>query len=252
MARALWLLLFTLLYFVILELMLVAAVLYWPNFEENVEALRLMAPIPALKDIVTQIEQGGVFPYVAGQQFFKACNSLGSAAAVLFSVGAVAGEASRGTLEMWLARPFSRARILTERYALGALALCVPVFLSSATIPWLADRVDEAFELWPLMLCSFHQCCLLMAIYSLTFLLSALGSHPIRIALLVLFVTTFEFAIYMIMEWTHYSIYRLSDIEDFIAIESSRAIDWRVCGPLLAVAAAFYGASLWAFRRRVP
>ena len=72
MGRLFWLGVFAFLYCVILELMLVAAVLYWPNFSENVTALKLMAPIPALKDIVAQIEEGGAFPYVAGS---RACSS---------------------------------------------------------------------------------------------------------------------------------------------------------------------------------
>jgi ABC-type transport system involved in multi-copper enzyme maturation permease subunit len=65
-----------------------------------------------------------VFAYVTGQHFFKGCNTLGTAAAVLLAVGAVAGEAHRGTLEIWLARPLSRRRILSERWVQGAHWRC--------------------------------------------------------------------------------------------------------------------------------
>jgi ABC-type transport system involved in multi-copper enzyme maturation permease subunit len=253
MGRFSGLFLYMLGYFVILELMLVGAVLYWPNFEGNLESVRALSnPIPALRDIMNDIEETGVFGYIAGQHFFKGCNTLGTAAAVLFAVGAVAGEAHRGTLEILLARPYSRLRILLERYLAGALALTVPIFLSSATIPWLTDRVGEAVDLQSFLLGSAHQSIFLLSIYSTTFLLSTLGNNPTRIALLVLFTTTFLFAIYMIKVVTDYSFYRLCDIRDFIKIEDQRALDWTTLGPLLAASVVLFGLSYAVFRRRVP
>ena len=239
-------------YTLVLELMLVPAVFYWPDFEENVEALRLVAPIPALRDMIDEIERGGAFAYVVGQQFFKAGNTIGTIAAVLFAVGAVAGEAYRGTLEIWLARPRSRTRLLTERYLAGAAAMALPIFLTSATVPWLGERIDEYFELRPLLLCAAHQCCLLLLIYSVTFLFSCLGSNPIKITLAALFVTAFEFALYFVKVATHWSFYRLTDMRDFLEIELTGRLDWSLCGPLLASCAVLFGASLLAFRRRVP
>ncbi|MEW6072606.1 MAG: ABC transporter permease [Planctomycetota bacterium] len=240
-------------YFTLLELMLVAAILYWPNFRDNIDSLRaLSGPIPALQDMLTQLEETGVVGYITGQHFFKGCNTLGCAAAVLFAVGAVAGEVHRGTLEIWLARPISRGRLLTERWVAGALALGLPIFASTATIPLLADRVDEVVDLAPMFLCAVHEWIFLLAIYSLSFLLSAVGSHPTKIALLVLFLSTFEFAIYMVKVWTQSSLFRLADIQDFVDIESARRLDWAILAPLLACIAVLYAAALFAFRRRVP
>jgi len=253
MGRFSGLFLYMLGYFVILELMLVGAVLYWPNFEGNVESVRALSnPIPALRDLMDEIEATGVIGYISGQHFFKGCNTLGTAAAVLFAVGAVAGEVHRGTLEILLARPYSRLRILTERYVAGALALCVPIFLSSAAIPWLADQIDETVDLQGFLLGAAHQSIFLLSIYSATFLCSTFGSNPTRIALVVLFTTTFLFAIYMIKVVTHYSYYRLCDIRDFIRIEDERALDWSTLGPLLSGSIVLFGVSYAVFRRRVP
>jgi ABC-type transport system involved in multi-copper enzyme maturation permease subunit len=238
--------------FVILEFMLAVAVLFWPRFEEHVESLRAMAALPVLQDIVDQIDAGGALAYVLGQQYFKACNTLGTAAAVLFAASAVAGEAHRGTLELWLSRPFSRTRILTERYVAGVLAFALPVCASSATIPWLADRVDEVIEQVPLLWCSLHQCLLLLAIYSLTFLFSASSSNPLRVALIVLFATTFEFALYMVERVTHFSLFRLTDIDDLLWVYDHRALKPALWLPLLSLSGLAYGAALFVFRRRVP
>lgn len=244
--------LYALAYFVILELMIAAGVLYWPYFEDNTEGLRNLLPIPVLKTLVGELERAGVVGYVVGQQFFKGCNTLGTAAAALFAAGAVAGEVHRGTLEIWLARPFSRLRILSSRYAAGALATTIPVFLSSATIPWFADRVGEDMDVVPLLWCSAYQSLFLLAIYSVTFLFSTLGSNPTRIALAVLFFTTFEFALYMVGEVTHWSLYRLSDLDDYIKTYEQSALDPSLSGMLAAVSLVAFTASVVAFRRRVP
>jgi len=238
---------YTLAYAVIMETMIAVAILYWPDLEKHVDVLRLLIPFEALKDMLS-----GVVPYVTGQQFFKAGNTLGTAAAILFSVGAVAGEAHRGTLEILLARPYSRLRILTGRYVAGAVGVVTPIFATSATIPALGRRVGEDLDLAPLMLCSAHQGLFLLAIYSLSFLLSAMGSNPIRIALFLLFVSTFQFSVYFVEVVTTWSLFRLADMHDFQRIYDTGSLDWRTCGPLLVFSIAAYAASYLVFRQRVP
>lgn len=239
-------------YGVVLELLLVAAILFWPDFEDNVDSLRDMAPIEALRGMLDQIEVGGVAAYVNGQHFFKACNALGALAAVIFAMGAVAGEAQRGTLEIWLARPVSRRRLLLERWLGGAAATVGPVFATTLTVPWLLTRVDAEIAFGPLMLGAVHESLLLLAIYSATFLWSCLSSRPILIALGMLLFVVVEFGAYMIMVVTHASLFRLTDIEAFARIGATHALDGRVCAPLLLVSAILVAASLVAFERRTP
>lgn len=241
---------YALAYFVVLELMLVAAVLYWPKFD--IGKIRDLIPFDNMREMVDEIGDAGIVGYVVGQQFFKGCNTLGTAAAALFAAGAVAGEVHRGTLEIWIARPYSRLRILTLRYAAGALATIVPVFVSSATIPWLAAHVGEDLDLVPLLWCAAHQSLILLAIYGVTFLLSTMGSNPTRIALSVLFVTTLMFAIYFVDFVTHWSFFRLSDIQDYLDAYDDRRLDPSVALPILALIVTCFLASVLAFRRRVP
>jgi len=42
-----------------------------------------------------------VIGYISGQHFFKGCNTLGTAAAVLFAVGAVAGDVCGRIRSVW-------------------------------------------------------------------------------------------------------------------------------------------------------
>jgi ABC-type transport system involved in multi-copper enzyme maturation permease subunit len=236
----------------VLEVMLVPAVLYWPQFEANVGKLRSMTPLPVLKQLVGSLEAGGVFAYVAGQHFFKGCNVLGAVAAVLFAMGAVAGEAQRGTLEIWLARPISRRRLLTERYVQGALALTVPVLLTTLTIPHLLAHIDIHARLWPYMLAALHESVFLLAIYSLTFCWSCCARRPMVIALGMLFGIILQFALYLVERVTHYSLIRLVDIEVLMRLQGKLALDWTIAGPLLGCSLVFFVLSLVIFERRVP
>lgn len=239
-------------WFVVLEALLAGAVLFWPNFQENLGPLRALLPIEALRGAFDSMAQGGVAGYVYGQHFFKGCNTVGTLAAVVFAMGAVAGEAHRGTLELVLSRALSRRRILLERWIAGALAVVAPVFATTATIPWLLDRVHEEMPWSSLMLSAAHQSLFLAAVYSVTFLLSCFGSRPLSIGFGMLLFTIFEFSLYMIMKVTHASIFRLTDIDVYLGIGATHALDLRIVVPLLVVIAVTLGLSLLAFARRVP
>ena len=242
----------SLFYAVVLEALLAGAILFWPDFKKNTSALQAMMPVQFLKDIVGTVAKGGVGAYVCLQQYFKGCNMLGAVAAVLFAIVAVAVEAQRGTLEIWLARPLSRKRILTERFVAGALATCLPVFATSLSIPWLLGFVDERLAVRPLMLAALHQSIFLLAVYAITFLCSSVSHQPMRIVFVMLVLTVFEFSIYTVKEMTHWSLLRLSDLDVYQRIFNENALDLRIVAPLLAVSALCYAASLYAFERRVP
>jgi ABC-2 type transport system permease protein len=239
-------------HFVVLEVMLVTAIEFWPEFRTLIAPFELIRNFPVLENWVTLLKDGGLPAYIVFQHFFKGCNLLGIAAAVLFAVSAIAGEAHRGTLEVLLARPVSRTRLLLGRWIGGALTVVVPVFVSTWTIPPLLRRWDLALPLEPLLLGAVHQSCMLLAVYSTAFLLSTVGRHPIRIAIAVLFFCILEGALYFLMEATHVSFVRLVDPRRFVDLFATRRLDWTICGGLLAYTALGLAASLVAFRRRVP
>jgi len=241
-------------YCLLLEGMLVAAALFWPEFLENLGAIRSMAAnLPILgEEMLDKIDQHGFSAYLLAQHFFKGCNTLGTAAAVLFAAPAIAGEVHRGTLELWLARPFSRRRLLLERWCLGALALVLPVLLTSLTIPWLGERVDEFEPLGPYLACAAYQSLFLLALYALTFLVSCLGSNPHRIAVLVLFLMVAEFALYMVKTVTHVSIFRLCDMTVLLGIFDDGRVAPGFVVALVAIVAACLLGSLAALARRCP
>lgn len=243
---------FTLAYFVVLEALLVFAIVFWPRFEEKAELFRGLIPLQAIDAIFDRIGDEGVSAYVLVQHFFKGCNLVGAVVAVFFAMGAVAGEAHRGTLEIWLARPLSRRRILSERFAAGALGLTVPVFATTATIPWLMGFVHEQLDLGPLLLGALHQSAFLLALYAVTFAWSCVSSRPLVIGFTMLALSIFEFALYVVEHLTHASVLRLSDLEVYANIYQRHTLDPWIFGPLIVWTAACFALSLRLFARRVP
>ena len=242
----------TLAYAIVLEAMLAAAIHYWPTFRDDVPAILRLVPGKVLGGLVAAVAARGSEGYVILQHFFKGCHLLGGAAAVLFAAGAVAGEAQRGTLEIWLALPFSRRRLLSERYVAGLAAVVVPILATSVSAPWLLARIDESARLAPYLLAAVHESVFLGAIYSATFLASACGSRPAAIAFGALALLVLEFALYFVMEATHASIFRFADVADFTRIFETGALDVRTLALLALAAAACFAASQVAFARRVP
>jgi hypothetical protein len=103
-----------------------------------------------------------------------------------------------------------------------------------------------------LLLCATHQCLFLGAIFSVTFLISCASSEPTRISMAVLFFTIFEFGIYLVKTVTHWSIYRLADIEVYHKVLVSGALDWSIAGPLLGVNVLGFWGGYVLLQRRCP
>lgn len=240
-------------YLVVLTAMLAGAIYWWPSFAVNLGQLKVFAsPLPMLGEMLTEIEKGGAAAYVVGQHFFKAGNTVGVGAAILFASGAIAGEAHRGTLELWLSRPVSRARLLTERFVAGLLATVAPIFAASSLVPWMLRWSGETMDLGDLWRCSFHCAALLAGIYSVAFLWSAASSDPLRIIFVLLMFFVFQFAMYLVKTATNISLFRVADIEIYMAIVTKDRLDWRYVAPMLAVVALGYVGALRLFARRVP
>jgi ABC-2 type transport system permease protein len=236
-----------------LEGLLYAAIHWWPAFTENMGALKALAsPLPILADQIRLVDKLGAPAYVAGQHYFKACNILGSTAAVLFAANAIAGEAHRGTLEVWLARPVSRLRLYTERFVMGQLAIAIPVFLSSLTVPALLETVGTSMDYGDLWLCSMYQSVFLGTVFSVTFAFSALGEQPLKIAFILLFLCIAEFAIYMVKTITHSSIYRWADIQTFSAIIGRGSMPMDRVAIMVAIQGIAFIVGFTIFRRRNP
>jgi ABC-type transport system involved in multi-copper enzyme maturation permease subunit len=239
-------------YFIALEVLLVGALLYWPQFSENLDKLKSLIPLPVLQEMAEQIEASGFPAYMAAQHFFKGCNSIGGLAAVLFAMFAVALEVQRGTLEIWLARPLSRRRLFWERWLAGAFWLVLPIYASTLTVPFIAGYIDERVAVYPLLLSATHQALFLLSIYAPTFLLSCWWANPLAIGFTMLLLALFQMSLYMIENLTHASYFRLADVPTFVDIYDSEQLPLATLAVLLSVVLLSTGLAYWRFHKLSP
>lgn len=240
--------------FVLLVGHLAAVIYFYPLFSEQKGALLQLAEgmgrVLAQDAKLASLSEWG---YFSSQQFFKFANTLGTGAAVVFAAGAVAGETQGGTLEIYLARPLSRARLFTERWTAGALALVIPIIASSALIVPIAAAMDVEIVTTTeqMVRAACYQSVFLLMFYSCAYALSVFVSRALTVVLGLLFVTIGMYALYLVPGANEWSIYQWTDVETFVRLVNRWAspAQWArpVAGVVLFTAIAWFG-----FRRRLP
>jgi ABC-2 type transport system permease protein len=231
----------TIAYALILELLLVPAILLWPDLRRAGSALGEIIPAEFLRDIFREVmspdDDGAYLAYMAVQMFFKGVNIVGVAAAVLMGTGLIARERENQTLEFLLARPVSRSRILWGKFWVVALAVVVPIFLTSwSAIPLSRiPSVDHDLPFAAVTIAAFHNACFVVAILALTTLFSVIARSQVHTAFWIGAVIIVQVAIYFVQEIRVVSAFRLSDFD--------------VYGPVMAgnrgFADLFAGMTLW-------
>lgn len=227
---------------------------FYPKFVEQQGALLSIAKsLGGVFSKTAEISAKSEWGYMASQQYFKFADTLGTFVAVLYAASAIASDASRRTLEIWLAQPIPRWRQLVERYLAGALSIALPLVATSALAPAIGQLVGVELSStageWTLA--GLHATAFLLVIYGLTFLISTRADQLVRPVLIVALSGAAAYAMYFVPVLTDFSPYRYADADTFVKIQSG-GLNSTVFGVLLALNAALLGLSLWSFSRRLP
>ncbi|WP_145186703.1 ABC transporter permease subunit [Planctomycetes bacterium Pla163] len=240
--------------FVLLLGHLAAVVYFYPLFNEQKGALLQLAEgmgrVLAQDAKLASLTEWG---YFSSQQFFKFANTLGTGAAVVFAAGAVAGETQGGTLEIYLARPVSRARLFAERWLAGALALIVPLVASSALIVPLAAVLDVEIvtSTEQMVRAACYQSVFLLMFYSAAYAVSVFVVRALTVVLSLLFVTIGMYALYLVPGANEWSIYQWTDVQTFVKLANHWASPTQWARPTIG-AVSFTALAWFGFRRRLP
>jgi ABC-type transport system involved in multi-copper enzyme maturation permease subunit len=208
-------------YTLILELLLLPAVLLWPNLRRGGNVIVEMMPAEFLRDMMREVmstdSDAAYRAYMAVQMFFKGVNMVGIAAAVLLGTGLIARERENQTLEFLLARPVSRSRILWDKFWVVAVAVAIPIFVTSWTAAPLSrlPSVDETLPLGPVTLCAMHNTAFVWAVLALTTLFSVMARSQVQVAFWIGAVIIANVAVYFVQEIRVASLFRLSDFETY-------------------------------------
>lgn len=236
-------------YFVLLQVALLAAVLYWPDFRDNLPAILKIVPAQVLRDLLESVQEGSYWGYFSLQQFFKGCSLFGGAAAAVIGSGLVARDADQGTVEFLLSRPVTRRRILLARWSVGALLVTVPVFASSLGGIAASRLVDERVALGSTLLASAYLSLFLLALFTLTVWMSASFQHQLRAGTLLVALLLLEFAVYLVKVLHDFSLFALVDLDELMPMEDGR-FPWLQAAALSGATAAFLWLALRRFERR--
>jgi ABC-2 type transport system permease protein len=204
-------------YTVILELLLLPAILLWPNLRRGGSAIVEMMPAQFLKDMMRTVmspDTEVAYPaYMAVQMFFKGTNVVGIAGAVLLGTGLIARERENQTLEFLLARPVSRSRILWGKFWVVAVVLAVPIFVTSWSAVPLSRAVDESLGFWGVTVASLHAAVFVVAVLAATLLCSVAARSQVHTAFTIGAIVILQVAVYFIQEIRVASLFRLSDFQ---------------------------------------
>ena len=224
-----------LVYLLILEMMLVPAVLLWPTLYEDLQRSSLLSSLPGflqrMANSMRDSDEGFAFrSYMAVQMFFKGVNVAGIACSVLLGTALVARERENQTLEFLLARPISRARILWSKYWVTAVAILIPIYLSSWSAIPLARHIGWNLPFAEVTLGAFHSSIFVLLFLTFTTLFSVLCRNQVHVAFIVGGFTIVQVSVYFIQTIRVASLFRLSDFD--------------VYGPILA-GNVYFGQLFW-------
>ncbi len=220
-------------YFIVLEGAMIAAILYWPQFRDNIPEIAKLIPFQALQDLLGQVAEAGYWPYFAIQQWFKGCSLFGVAAIAFMGSGIIAREADQRTGEFLFSRPVSRRRVLLSRFSVLSLAAIIPVYLSSITAIWISRGVDEYIGWGHTLAASTYMSLFLLMLCAFTTLLSVISVNQFSAGAVLVGVVLANFAVYLVQSLDRFSLFTSIDVWAFMEIAHGQ-FPWATAGVFAA------------------
>lgn len=237
--------------FVLFELSLLPAVLYYPQFSENAAIFLKLIPIESLREMVDSIAGGGYWGYLVAQYAFKTIDLFGGIAAALIGMGIVAGEVDRRTAEFLVSRPVSRSRILVTKFGVAKMTLLVPLWVATFTIPTMSAWIGETVEWAPLFWMALYASLYIAFVLVLAAWLSTCFNEPLKAGMLTLGFLLVEFSLYLVQGVNQYSLLRVVDIPHYLDASGGPAtFPWKEAAAMYGLSLLFFLLALRRFSRR--
>jgi hypothetical protein len=225
-------------YLLILELLAVPVLLLWPDLYGDLQRSAIFRNIPI--DFIKRIGEGvsgndedvAYRNWCAVMLFFRSCNLVATAAAVLLGTGLFARERENQTFEFLLSRPYGRRALLWHKWWPCALAVTLPIFLVSASAIFWSRCIDLDLPRWELFLCSCHASAFALLFLTATTWLSIRMRVQAHVAAAIGAVAIVQIGIYMTQRLRPYSLFRLADFEWYGPILAGNTPLWQMLDPI--------------------
>ena len=239
-------------YQLLLLVNIAAAIAYWPELRENIEAIpAVMKLIPSetLRDMVFMLEEQGYWAYFGIQQLFKGGGVAAMLAAAILGSLLIAREADNRTAEFLFSRPVSRTRLFLVRWLSGLLFVELPFVITTVAAWACSGLVDESLPFGMVMLAQLHLSLFVAAVFTVAATLSTFAEHQLKPALIVIGLMLLQLAIYMVKDLWNWSVYKTVDLDRLLPIEVG-IYPWASAISFGVVILACLGVALWQIRRR--
>jgi ABC-2 type transport system permease protein len=234
---------------ILMSMVSVVQVLFWPNVKRLIPLVVDQMP-DFFKGLVGGIATEGFVFYIITQQLIKNVVIFGSGLAILLGASAVAREREAGTLELLLAQPISRARVLAEKFTFSALSLAIPVLVSSMLAWPAAFFVDEAVDPIPLLVASLYCYLVLLVIFAFTFALGVVIDEQMKVLSASLGACIVMMLLVIFEQTKPFSIYGYIYPEVLRPIFVAGSVPYALAFSMAAIGALLFWLSLLMFRKR--
>ncbi|MCH2100383.1 MAG: ABC transporter permease subunit [Planctomycetes bacterium] len=239
-------------YQVLLIANIAAAIAYWPELRENIEAIpAVMKLIPSetLRNMAFMLEEQGYWAYFGIQQLFKGGGVVAMMAASILGSLLIAREADNRTAEFLFSRPISRSRLFLTRWGAGMLFVQLPFALTTAGAWAASGLVGESLSFSMVMIAQLHLGLFVAAVFTVAATLSTFAEHQLKPALIVIGAMLLQLAIYMVKDLWDLSIYKSIDLDRVLPIETG-TYPWASTISFAAITLLSLSVALWQIRRR--
>ena len=225
-------------YLVILELLAIPVILWWPDIYDDLQKSALFRNIKVemfqriFSGVTDKDENGAYFNWVAVMLFFRSTNLVGIAAAVLLGTGLFARERENHTLEFLLARPVSRTSLLWQKSWPTALVVTLPIFLVSASAIYWSSQIEFGLPAWELFLASVHASVFVLFFLAATTWLSVIVRVQAHVAAIIGAFAVVQIGIYLTQRIRQFSLFHLADFEWYGPILAGNTPAWQMFDPI--------------------
>lgn len=225
-------------YLLILEALCVPVLLWWPDIYADLQRSSLFRNLPI--DFAKRIFEGvsdrdadiAYRNWVAVMLFFRSCNLVGTAAAVLFGTGLFARERENQTFEFLLSRPIARGAILWQKWWPAALCTVLPLFVVNASALYWTRQIGETLPVWELFLATLHAAVFLLFVLTLTSWASLRLSVQAHVAGAVGAFLVLQIGVYLTQRIRPFSLFRLVDFEWYGPVLAGNTPAWQMFDPV--------------------
>lgn len=255
-------------YLLILELLCIPVLLWWPDLYPELQRSTLFRNLP-FGEFARRIGQGitsddqdiAYRSWIALMLFLRSCNLVGIAAAVLLGTGSFARERENQTFEWLLSRPVARGAILWQKVWPAAVCLVVPMFAVNASALYWSSVIGEHLPVYELFLATTHASAFALAFLLLTTWVSVQLRVQAHVAAIVGAFAVLQLGFYLTQRIRPYTLFRLVDFDWYGPILAGNTRAWQMFDPirgqgfttwLLAASVVFYGLAWRALNRAEP